>query len=313
MKKEIKVPLLLQEKKAKEINNQLIAKNGCFAFIGIREKIIDIYPDTYKHAYENFVRHLYILYHDYGMYFIRCFDSESVNILGNYSYILHYSFVSNARALNCHARTIKNEERVFINLKNYFFKNDPSFLDKYNSWGDFTQNASEEEWENIVKKIVSDSNKFYYFLENVSERKPDMASLCCQIKTDYQNGYYTDRSNQIEMYQKSFDTRFLKNICIRLEETDWEDDEERAKRILKKIWTPAYSTSDNKSVLNQQNIVENITEHLKEYLSCEKSDTDSPVDHSDVLLKIILQIIEKNVRNLINKEKYVESTVDILE
>ena len=313
MKKEIKAPLLLQDKKAKDINNQLIANNNCFAFIGIPEKIIDIYPDTYKHAYENFVRYLYILYHDYGMYFIRCFNSESVNILGNKSYIRHYSFVSNARALNSHAHAEKNEERVFENLKNYFFKRDSSFPNKYHSWNDFAQNASEEEWENIVKKIVSDSNELYQFLKDVSVRKPDIVCLCDQITTDYQNGYYTDCSKLIEMYLKSFDTRFLKNICISLEEADWEDDGKRAKIILKNIWTSAYSTSDNKSVLNPQNIVENIKEHLKKYFSCKKSDTAPPVDHSDVLLKIILQIIEKNVRNLINEEKYIESTVDILE
>lgn len=312
MKKEIEIPLLLQDKKAKDINNQLIANNNCFAFIGIPEKIVDIYPDTYKHAYENFVRYLYILYHDYGMYFIHCFCRESVNILRNESYSHHYLFVSNARALNSHAHTEKNEERVFKKLKDYFFKSDPSFPNKYHSWNDFAQNASEEEWENIVKKIVSDSNKLYHFLENVSFRKPDIVCLCDQIATDYQNGYYIDRSKQIEMYLKSFDTRFLKNICISLEEADWEDDRERAKIILKNIWTSAYSTSDNKSILNPQNIVESIKEHLKKYFSCKKSDTDPPIDHSDVLLKIILQIIEKNVRNLINEEKYVESTVDIL-
>ena len=117
-------PMLLQDRKAKTLNSELIGKQRMFAFAGEPEFFIRTsLPYSYADKYTLLVIELYKLYHDYGMSFLRCFTSHAAILYKDYSYETHLNTVNNLRTAATHSIDPDAYERSFSFAKK-ILKND---------------------------------------------------------------------------------------------------------------------------------------------------------------------------------------------
>ena len=123
----IPIPLFLQPGKAQELNNKLIKNNKTFSFLGEPKELINKTPSTYAEAFDQYISALYILYHDYGMYYLQSYITSSI-VIHNYSgYKSHVGFVLNSRGAIQHSDDYETRDKAYRTLKNYFFCKDKSF------------------------------------------------------------------------------------------------------------------------------------------------------------------------------------------
>ena len=228
MEKIIPVPKFLEKCAARDLNNKMLTSNRSFVFLGESDIMINRIPSSFREAFELYVTRLYVLYHDCGMAFLKCYLNEDSKVNNKYAYSSHIRFVDNCRACHAHSNNPHINQSVYHSLVSYYFKGDTSF--HYSDWRDFWVNATEAHWEVLVRKIVKGSDMVMKLMENIASHIPSYKKIYESVSEIFLNKRvysYTNKSGaneNVDIYIKSFDSRFLKLICSYLEYSVWEDE-----------------------------------------------------------------------------------------
>ena len=284
----------------------MITGNHSFVFLGEGDVFINTPPFTYADAFYKIITGLYILYHDYGMFFIKSYANEASVLQNIDAYFEHIKFVCNSRALLQHSDDYITKVHVYRNLINYYFKNDTTF--NYKDWHDFWSNATEKHWKQLVLKIVDDSDRFYEnCLDKVASHNINSRTLYESISDIFQKGeYITKNREKVKIYERSFDARFLKIIYNKLYYSVTWNDERRAKKELLNFYKQKNSSNDEnnlykKGKLTPQEIKNKAISEMISFLnSGECSD-------SDCLFMSLCQNVEESIKNQINADIIYES------
>ncbi len=296
------VPELLKNKCARDLNDKLIQNNKIFAFVDEPEYLLKKTPSTYSESFEQYSIALYKLYHDYGMHFFNSYLCEAANILNKPQYSMHVRFVNALRAIVAHASSPNNCEYAFSKLKEYYFKDDPSFTDTYKCWDDFWHNAPEIHWKKLMYRVISDSNKLYNnLLCKIADNDPDVQNITENIKENFKNGTYKNYNEEVVLlYEKSLDCRFLKFLCDKAKYTFVWEDEKAAKKEMKRLYNQKEITPEDIDDLHKQNklspqeLKSEIISVIKEKLN------DGVFYNSETLSGGIVQIVADEIRKQIS-------------
>ncbi len=296
------VPELLKNKCARELNDKLIKNNKIFAFVDEPEYLLKETPSTYSESFEQYSIALYKLYHDYGMHFFNSYLCEAANILNKPQYSMHVRFVNTLRAIAAHASSPTNCENAFNRLKEYYFKDDPSFTDTYKCWEDFWRNAPEIHWKKLMSRVISDSNKLYKnLLCKIADNDPDLQNITENIKENFKKGTYKNCNNEVVLiYEKSLDFRFLKFLCDKAKYTFVWEDEKAVEKEMKRLYNQKEIAAQDLDDLHKQNKLS--PQELKsEIISViiKKLD-DGDFYNSETLSCGIVQIVADKIRKQIS-------------
>lgn len=305
MNKPIPIPKLLQDHIARDLNTKMLTNNRSFVFLGEPEVMINRAPSTFTEAFDMYIIRLYVLYHDYGMKFLECYG----NVSSIYSHIPHIRFVNSCRAVLAHSNDPFQSERVYNSLKNHYFKNDVSF--QYNHWQDFWENATESHWEKLVNQIVTDSDSVMNYLDNVASQKQNYETDCKNISEIFtKTRVYSEtfsNGEKVDVYIKSLNSRFLKQICQQLKRNSSWIDEEKAKQELRAF----YNLSPNPTLSGSEKLTPN---QMREELIKKMMSSLENKDYTDS--ELLYQSISQNIKLLIddqiNKDIIIEED-DILD
>ena len=219
------VPKLLTDGAARSLNNKMLNKNLSFVFLGEQDTLLYRTPLSFAEAFEMYIIRLYVLYHDYGMYFLTCYLKETPN--GD-KCLSHIKFINSCRTALGHANNPEVNQKVYYCLKNYYFKSNQSFENTYKDWLEFRKNAGEPQWKTLVEKIVRDSDNVMSLLDNIADQKSKYQKECQIISDIFLNkricSYAKIGDKEVDIYTKSFDGRFLRSICSNLNSEIWADD-----------------------------------------------------------------------------------------
>lgn len=308
----IPIPKLLQDNVARQLNNTMIEKNQSFVFLGEPEALINKTPSTYAEAFDQYVTRLYVLYHDYGMYYIKSYGNVAIAFTRNRKYDLHINFINLSRTAISHSEDIYTNDAIYSKLKNYYFKNDNSF--SYNDWFSFWHNAPEHHWEKLVKKIIKDSDEFYTkFLCKIASHETNLKSLYKEITNIFLTGEYTDfKGNKIEIYNKSFDYRFLKIICQKLDSSVSWSDNQIARRELKNFYEQKVFSDTEIDILHSKGKITPQELKMKTITTIINSMKKRNCNDSAILYQSIIQEIEMLIKEQINAEN-ISAAEDLLE
>lgn len=302
LKNTIPIPKLLQNHIARALNTKMLTNNRSFVFLGEPEVMINRAPSTYWEAFDMYVTRLYVLYHDYGMKFLECYENEAWRINSTRSYILHIRFINQCRGVVAHSDDPTNVERIYNSLKTYFFRNDTSF--QYNDWQDFWQNAAENHWEKFVNKIVSDSNSVMEFLEKVASHIPDCQTVYESVSEIFtKKRVYSDTRDQtkkVDIYAGSINSRFLRPICLRLLNTSEWGDTAKAEQELKvfyKLDSNASNTDKQKANQMREELITRTMDSLEN-----NNYTDSELLYLSIRQNIKLLIDDRISEDSANEE-----------
>lgn len=293
----ITIPLFLQYGIARGLNNQLIKNNKSFAFLGEANALINKYPSTYAEAFDQFVTGLYILYHDNGMAFLKAYTDQA----DDKRYTFHVEFVCKCRGAISHSKNENTCNYVYRKLKNYYFYDDSSF--KYVDWFDFWYKATEKHWEKLVKKIVKDSDRFYNdYMLLIANHATSLKNVYEKISEVFKIGTYSISDSQINIYEKSLDYRFMKNLCNKVEDSTTWRDESIAKEELKTFYTQGLLSDEEIKKLKEvgkstpQELKKKLIDKLKVFLVSEHC------QDSVIIFKYLHQIIVELIEDQVNAE-----------
>lgn len=296
----IPIPLFLQTGKAQELNNRLIKNNKSFSFLGEPAEFINKKPSTYAEAFDQYISALYVLYHDYGMFFLRSYTNQSIVIYNNFNYNSHICFVLNSRGAILHADDYESRVRAYQTLKNYYFRDDITFT--FSDWKEFWLKADSKQWKRLVDKLVDDSNKLYTdYVKKIAEHDPSLQSIYESISEIFRTGEYVDKTGcYVKMYNRSFDERFLRIIKNKMKYTFSWSDQTKAENEIKKL-TNLQQTNDS-----EDDIMCSAVNEMKKYLlggSCQ---------NSGELFQYLCQTIFDQIQDIITAENSIE-TDDMLD
>ncbi|MGN0623123.1 MAG: hypothetical protein ACI4JA_04135 [Oscillospiraceae bacterium] len=300
MLENIPIPLFLQAGKAQELNNKLIQNNKSFAFLGEPSEIINKIPSTYAEAFDQYISGLYVLYHDYGMFFLKGYTNQAININNEYRYYKHLNFVFKARGVLQHSDDYFTSNYVYKALKNYYFREDETF--SFNDWHEFWLNAEENHWKKLVSQIIADSDKFYNdYMIKIAAQDNLLKNIYESLFQVFSTGEYYDNNNGncVNMYDRSLDKRFINNICNKLKHTFSWSDESKAQKELKCFKNQdACSMEELHEVgkLTPQEIKSEAVKVMKTYL------LSGDCQNSESLFQILCQTIYDLIQNQIIAE-----------
>lgn len=311
MEKTIPVPKLLEKCAARDLNNKMLTSNQSFVFLGESDIMINRIPSSFREAFELYVTRLYVLYHDCGMAFLKCYLNEDSKVNNKYSCSSHIRFVDNCRACHAHSNNPHINQSVYHSLVNYYFKGDTSF--HYSDWCDFWVNATDAHWEVLVRKIVKGSDMVMKLMENIASHIPSYKEIYESVSEIFLNKRifsYTNKSGvneNIDIYIKSFDSRFLKLICLYLRDNSLWKDKQIAERELK-----AFYNMTQDPVLFGTNKLEpsQMRDELIGRLMC--SLKNNVFADSELLYQSICQNIKQLIDEQIDKDLAIEED-DILD
>ena len=297
MSSNIPIPLFLQPGKAQELNNRLIKNNKSFSFLGEPAEFINKIPSTYAEAFDQYISALYVLYHDYGMFFLRSYTNQSIVIHNDFKYNSHICFVLNSRGAILHSDDYETRDSAYKTLKNYFFLDDITFT--FSDWKEFWLNADNKQWKRLVDKLVNDSNKLYKdYVKKIAEHDPSLQSIYESISEIFRTGEYVDKNGyHVKMYIRSFDERLLRIIKNKMRYTFLWSDWTKAENELKKI-TNLQQKNDSDS---ENEIMCCAVNEMKKYLlggSCQ---------NSEELFQYLCQTIFDQIQDRITAENSIEN------
>ena len=281
----IEVPKLLQTGFAKKLNDNLLKNNRSFAFLGIPTCLIKLSKPTYYDAFFQYSILLSKLYHDYGMSFLDSFACEAKRNL-NLAYRDHIDAMYAFRAVLVHS---DDGKKAFRRLKNCYFKDDEKFT--YKNWEDFWLNATDDQWKTLTEAIVRESNLMYdNLLYKISVKDQNLDDFSKRITNIFKTGSYkNEKSQDVLLYDKSFDYRFLQRICGSLSNTT-------------NIFRPyGYWDAYARPFLEQK---DDISKNMKTKIIANIKDklVKDGFWNSDQLFNFIKQCVEEEISNQINQD-----------
>lgn len=215
----IEIPRFLKPKQLESLNDLLVAKAGCFAFLGI-EMPIDVHPSTYKEALHIYVMKLYVLYNDYGCRFLEYFLPDAGQA-PNLSPIERTE--AQMRGINAdirrsreHVRTIKHILRMNIchgiledRLREQFVDTVKEYGNLHaekrdDGWLSYINGLTDEQWKPMVERVVSEADRLYRYLEQWAN---DWGQAPEEAMRDNRLHF-----GQSEQFRKSFDMRICSEI-----------------------------------------------------------------------------------------------------
>lgn len=181
----IEKPLFLTEGNVKKLNDKMLRNAGQFCFLKTNQTMLtDKVPSSYIEAFQAYVTGLYSLYHDYGRKFLFYSLNQGGSLpVGNEG---KSGQDAGKRVTECR-RHLKVVNEVFRpNLVHGIFegaqKNE--FMEQLNLyrantesvsmiWPQYVNQLRNQDWEKIVKRLVSEADKFYELLEQVADMWKD--------------------------------------------------------------------------------------------------------------------------------------------
>lgn len=199
----IPIPKLLEDNAARKLNDKMLENNHTFIFLNEGVDYLNGTPSTFREAFGEYVRALYVLYHDCGMEFINCYLNEEQSVHG-VRHSDNIKFVINSRVSYTHSPDEDVKVYIYNILKNYFFS---GVRFSYTDWHDFWKNANEADWETLVTRLVSDSDGIFELLDKIAAREPKYTRI-----RERTAGIFLDDSRVAKIYERSFDHRFRDQI-----------------------------------------------------------------------------------------------------
>ena len=216
-------------------------------------------------------------------------------------YTFHVEFVCKCRGAISHSKNENTCNYVYRKLKNYYFYDDSSF--KYVDWFDFWYEATEKHWEKLVKKIVKDSDRFYNdYMLLIANHATSLKNVYEKISEVFKIGTYSISDSQINIYEKSLDYRFMKNLCNKVEDSTTWRDESIAKEELKTFYTQGLLSDEEIKKLKEvgkstpQELKKKLIDKLKVFLVSEHC------QDSVIIFKYLHQIIVELIEDQVNAE-----------
>lgn len=160
------LPRMLQPNQLKRLNEHLVDTTGCFAFLKTDQVLFSSEPQQWQDAYTVFGVGLYAVYHDYGCNFLSILLSDDFCPDALPKPDKHRTHV---RVLNENIRTnlahgiLYPHERAILQHKlfGYYLPNDSRVSD---TWPDYVNQLTEQDWMQIVQRLVRDSDALYDYL-----------------------------------------------------------------------------------------------------------------------------------------------------
>lgn len=169
MNPEIQLPLFLQSEKVAALNDTLVQKTGCFAFLKTDQVLFSTMPESWQDAFTVIVVGLYAVYHDFGCGYLGLILDDAM-CPTTFSYSSrekrHITEISDLRANIAHG-VLHLPQRVSCQ-KLFFGKKcfpRPEMQISYNQWPDYLNALTEDAWEKIVTRLINDSNQLFHYLE----------------------------------------------------------------------------------------------------------------------------------------------------
>ena len=200
-------PLFLQADQLKKLNDDLVAKTGCFAFLKTDQVLYATAPRSWQDAYTIFVVGLYAVYHDFGCKFLRIlledsFCPEELSFPGHSRRHLDV-VVRDMRSGVAHG-IISPSQRIKVQrqLAGYYLNYKATSVSP-EQWPAFINDLSEDDWACITNRLIQDSDQLFQYLERWADswaKHPDELS---QLKDRFSNHPY---------FTGSFDDRICRPL-----------------------------------------------------------------------------------------------------
>lgn len=164
------LPYMLQPDRLKQLNDHLVDTTGCFAFLKTDQVLFSPSPRQWQDAYTVFGVGLYAVYHDFGCRFLRfillsdelCPDAllEDLN-----RHRLHVDTLNHDIRTNLAHGLLHPLQRTKLHRKLVsHYLQDGGRPPLPNRWPDYVNQLTEQQWMQITRRLVADSNSLYDFL-----------------------------------------------------------------------------------------------------------------------------------------------------
>lgn len=166
----IKLPVLLQPRKLKELNDLIFDKTQCFAFLQPYQTLVATHPASWQDAFSIMVIGLYSVYHDMGCRFLNLILSQelcppSMSFDGR---PLEHVININTKLRACIAHGLLNKyERENFSRILFEYTEKPSFLGK--SLAEYVNSIDEPCWKRAVKRLLEEADGVYNYLQKWAE------------------------------------------------------------------------------------------------------------------------------------------------
>lgn len=205
------LPCMLQPDKLRKLNKHLVDTTGCFAFLKTDQALFSAVPQSWQDAYTIFSVGLYAVYHDYGCQFLRFLllsDDLCPNTLANPDrHRLHVDTINKTIRVNLAHGLLYSFQRTELQRKlaNYYLR-DSSYTHNPARWPDYVNNLTEQQWMQITRRLVTDSDKLYHFLRSWGEEWAKDSKRLPELR----NRFVTHR----DCFANSFDDRICRPLLL---------------------------------------------------------------------------------------------------
>lgn len=164
------LPKLLHPNQINELNNNIIERTGCFAFLNTERLVVSERPTTAKDAFTVIVVGLYAVYFDCGKALQFIISDELCPDASNPRYLKahrsHYYSVRDMRNNITHGMLIPSQREKFMRIISGYYLKGQNIAN--NNWSSFVREISPKQWHMIVEKLIVDSDKLYNLLDDWS-------------------------------------------------------------------------------------------------------------------------------------------------
>ncbi len=207
MNPKIQLPLFLQSEKVAGLNDSLIQKTGCFAFLKTDQVLFSTMPESWQDAFSVVVVGLYAVYHDFGCKYLRLILDNKLcpaTMPSAVKEIRHLDDISTFRANIAHG-ILPLTQRISCQKLFYDWNCFPPVEThiSYNQWPDYLNALTEDDWAKIVTRITDDSNQLFHYLEQWADTWAGDSSKLIWLRKEF---------GEDDRFSHSIDSRICKPI-----------------------------------------------------------------------------------------------------